>query len=166
MRSHLCVIGCLTALVVLPSCGAPGSDPSVVVDEKLRGNPKVENGTVFMVSVSSSIRHNPARLTIRNTLTASRAESMIRLILPLTMIATFAEIAVATPIFCSITSTDMSPSSAQRPSHRARQTARRHGSPDQYLSPDPLPPLRPARVWDLPAAPAFRSVLASFLALV
>ena len=32
-----------------------------------------ENGTVFIVSVSSSIRHSPARLTTRNTFTASRS---------------------------------------------------------------------------------------------
>ena len=42
---------------------------------------------------------------------------MMRLIRPLTMIATLRDTAVATPIFCSITSTAMSPSSPRRTQH-------------------------------------------------
>ena len=44
MRSRLLSIsGCLTALAVIPSCGSSVSDPSVVVNEKFRVDPKVEN---------------------------------------------------------------------------------------------------------------------------
>ena len=58
----------------------------------------------------------PSRRCCSSRSAASRAESMIRLTRPLTMMATFLETAVATPIFCSITSTDMSPSSPRRTS--------------------------------------------------
>ena len=58
----------------------------------------------------------PSRRCCSSRSAARRAESMMRLIRPLTMIATFFETAVATPIFCSITSTDMSPSSPRRTS--------------------------------------------------
>ena len=58
----------------------------------------------------------PSRRCCRPRSADKRLESMIRLMRPLTMIATFLEIAVATPIFCSITSTEMSPSSPRRTS--------------------------------------------------
>lgn len=48
MRSQfLRISGCLAALAVLPSCGSSASDPSVVVNEKFRFDPKVENGTAY-----------------------------------------------------------------------------------------------------------------------
>jgi hypothetical protein len=48
---RLLILGWFAGLVVLPSCNSPRPDPSIVVDESLRVDPEVENGTAYDRSV-------------------------------------------------------------------------------------------------------------------
>ena len=59
-------------------------------------------------------RPTPSRRSCSSRSAASSRESISRLMRPLTMMATVSATSVATPIFCSITSTAISPSSARR----------------------------------------------------
>ena len=77
--------------------------------------PSAAAGSAIGVS-SWPCRPTPSRRCCNARSAARRCASITRLMRPLTMMATFSDTAQATPMFCSITSTAISPSSARRTS--------------------------------------------------